>query len=68
VTDSPSRARSEHGRVVAADFFGASSVASALGIRPGATPCGQSMPASRVTAEAGTGRRTEQSSPVGKLR
>ena len=27
-----------------ADFFGASSVASALGIRPGATPCGQSMP------------------------
>ena len=25
-----------------ADFFGANSVASALGIRPGATPCGQS--------------------------
>jgi len=30
-----------------ADFFGASSVASALGIRPGATPCGQSMAANR---------------------
>src|SRR5919108_3881331 len=40
----PSRRRWSCGRVVcAADFFGASPVASALGIRTGATPHGQSM-------------------------
>ncbi|MCU1262233.1 MAG: hypothetical protein JWO80_5118 [Bryobacterales bacterium] len=36
--EQPSRSQSEHGRFFAADFFGASSVASALGIRSGATP------------------------------
>ena len=33
------------GRVLSADFFGASPVASALGIRSGATPRGQSITA-----------------------
>ena len=31
------------GGLWSADFFGASPVASALGIRSGATPCGQSI-------------------------
>lgn len=42
ISEQPSRPRCEHGRV-RADFFGASSVASALGIRAGATPGGQSL-------------------------
>src|ERR1019366_3442854 len=42
----PPAQTNRYGRVVSADFFGASPVASALGIRSGATPCGQSITAS----------------------
>ena len=47
------------GRVVSADFFGASPVASALGIRSGATPRGQSITAAHASARGGNynGRR-----------
>ena len=52
LNEQPSRARSEHGRIVVADFFGANSFASALGIRAGATPCGQSRPLAELQREA----------------
>src|ERR1039458_9495705 len=42
----PPAQTNRYGRVVSADFFGASPVASAFGIRSGATPCGQSITAS----------------------
>src|SRR5207245_10008472 len=52
------------GGLWSADFFGASPVASALGIRSGATPCGQSI----ATTADGNDRWPARSSPAGKLR
>lgn len=40
----PTPAKVREGSGKSADFFGASPVASALGIRPGATPFGTGMP------------------------
>ena len=51
-------------RVLTADFFGASSVASALGIRAGATPRGHRW---QATAGDGTDRQPERSIPAGAL-
>src|SRR5215471_19510450 len=64
--DKPSHARSGTWEGYEADFFGANSVASALGIRSGATPGGPRYQQPTTGADS-NGRRPARCNPVGRL-
>src|SRR5215831_12797463 len=64
--DKPSHARSRTWEGYEADFFGANSVASALGIRSGATPGGPRCQQPNYGADSNS-RRPARCNPVGRL-